>query len=176
MSSEQAGPVDQKYLLAAWEKHEKIAMHFNDLILKLRIQALGALAAVVTVGGVLLKSFVPAGAHPPWGVVTSVLAVLLAFWIAIWLLDFLYYNRLLMGAVESLLGVENAINSGAKIDFNMSHKIEDAVLGKPPTLRQKGSIKGPTLFYSIVTVVLFAGTSYSGAMLLCCLCGCASCR
>ena len=137
-------------------------MHFNDLILKVRMQALGALAAVVTVGGVLLKTVSP-GPSLPWGVIASVFTVLLAFSIAIWVLDFRYYNRLLMGAVDSLLALEDVINSGAKMEFTMSHKIEAAVLGKAPTHRQKGTLTGPLLFYSIVTVVLIAGIVYSGA-------------
>ena len=166
MNSEPSESASNSFLLDAWERHEKIAMHFNDLILKVRIQALGALSAVVTVGAVLLKT-VPPEQHLPWGVATSVFAVLLAFWIAIWLLDFRYYNRLLMGAVDSLLALEDAINSGAKIDFNMSHKIEDAVLGKAPTHRQEGALTGPFLFYLIVTVVLIVGVVYSGARFFC---------
>ncbi len=165
MKSEPSDSASNSSLLDVWESHEKIAMHFNDLILKVRMQALGALAAVVTVGGVLLKTVQPEQ-HLPWGVVTSVFVILLAFWIAIWQLDFRYYNRLLMGAVDSLLALEDAINSGAKIDFNMSHKIEAAVLGKVPTHRQEGTLNGPLLFYSIVTVVLTVGVAYSGARFL----------
>jgi len=166
MNSQPSESASNSFLLDAWESQEKIAMHFNELILKVRMQALGALAAVVTVGAVLLKT-APPERHSPWGVVTSVFAVLLALWIAIWLLDFRYYNRLLMGAVDSLLALEDAINCGAKIDFNMSHKIEDAVHGKPPTHRQEGPLTGPLLFYSIVTVVLVVGIAYSGASFFC---------
>ena len=165
MKSEPSDSASNSFLLDAWERHEKIAMHFNDLILKVRMQALGALAAVVTVGGVLLKTVQPAQ-HLPWGVVTSMFVILLAFWIAIWVLDFLYYNRLLMGAVDSLLALEDVINSGAEIEFNMSHKIEAAALGKAPTHHQKGTLKGPFLFYLIVTGVLITGIAYSGARFL----------
>lgn len=144
------------FLLAAWEKHEKIAMHFNELILKIRIQALGALAAVVTVGGVLLKGFSPKSPMP-WGLLTIVFAVLSLFWLAIWLLDFLYYNRLLQGAVRSIILLEDAINSGVEIEFNMSHKIRDAIEG---TCKQP-AYKGPWFFYSIVGVLLLLGTVIS---------------
>ena len=162
MKSEPSDSASNSFLLDVWERHEKIAMHFNDLILKVRMQALGALAAVVTIGGVLLKTVQPEQ-HLSWGVVTSVFFILLAFWIAIWLLDFLYYNRLLMGAVDSLLALEDMINSGAEIDFNMSHKIEAAVLGNVPTHRQRGTLTGPLLFYLIVTAVLIVGVAYSSA-------------
>lgn len=155
-----------EFKLDAWEKHEKIAMHFNDLILKLRIQALAALATLITVGGVLLK-VIPSEDPIPWGIVTSLFAVFLAFWIAIWLLDFKYYNLLLMGSIDSLLKLEDEINSNKEITFDMSHKIEDSVLGKPPTHRQEGSVIGPKLFYTIVTGVLFVGFIYSFIKCLC---------
>ncbi len=164
MNSEPSGSESNSYYLDAWEKHENIAMHFNDLILKVRMQALGALAAVVTVGGVLLKT-VSTEQHLPWEVITSVFAILFAFWIAIWVLDFRYYNRLLMGAVDSLLVLEKAINSGAKLEFNMSHKIQASVRGGAPTFSLKGNLAGPCIFYSIVTGVLIIGIGYSGAKL-----------
>ena len=144
-----------KFHLDVWEKHEQIAMHFNDLIITIRIQALGAIAALITIGGVLLKSE-PSEPHLPWGLIATVLAILLAFWIAIWLLDFCYYNRLLAGAVDSILALEDAINADAKITFTMSHKIESAVLGN-----HSSPLVGPLLFYSIVFVVLLAGIAYS---------------
>ena len=152
--------------LDAWEKHEKIAMHFNDLILKLRIQALAALAALITIGGVLLKA-IPSENTIPWGIVATLFAVFLVFWIAIWLLDFKYYNLLLLGAVDYLLKLEDEINSECKLTFDMSHKIEDSVLGAPPTHRQKGSMNGPKWFYSIVTGVLIIGFVYSLMKFIC---------
>lgn len=147
-------------LLATWEKHEKIAMHFNELILKIRIQALGALAAIVTVSGILLKTL-SSESRIPWGLLAIVFFVLFLFWLAMWLLDFLYYNRLLTGSVESLLILEDAINSGSDIEFNMSHKIEDAVFRKLPARPDKGVEWGRWLFYSIVASVLLIGAAYS---------------
>lgn len=80
-------------------------MHFNDLILKVRIQALGA--------------------------------------------------------VDSLLQIENAINEGKPIPLWMSHKIEDAVPGRMPIHRVSGTLNGPVLFYSIVTAVLVITLGFS---------------
>src|SRR5579875_44902 len=153
----------KSFQLAAWEKHEKIAMHFNELILKIRIQALGAVAAIVTIGGVLLKADTAAPGLP-WGLLACVFGVLFLFWIAICLLDFLYYNRLLMGAVDCLLGIEKAIADGKPITLDMSHKIESAVLRKKPIHREKGSLWGPALFYLIVGLVLLIAAIYSGAV------------
>lgn len=151
------------FQLDAWEKHEKIAMHFNELILKIRIQALGAVAAIVTIGGVLLKTIPTSStnAQTRWDLLAAVFAALLFFWIAICLLDFLYYNKLLMGAVDSLLGLEKDINSNKPIEFNMSHKIENAVLRKPLEHRAKGTLWGPGLFYAIVGSVLLAGLAFA---------------
>jgi hypothetical protein len=64
MSDTNEEKITESYKLDAWERHENIAMHFNDLILKVRIQALGALAAIVTVGGVLLKPEAPSNQIP----------------------------------------------------------------------------------------------------------------
>lgn len=115
-----------------------------------------ALAAVVTVGGVLLKGYSPKSPIP-WGLLAIIFAALLLFWIAIWVLDFWYYNRLLKGAVRSIILLEDAINSGSKIQFNMSHEIRDAVEGT----RKLPAYKGPWFFYSIVALVLLAGVTVS---------------
>lgn len=73
--------------------------------------------------------------------------ILTAFWVAIWILDFRYYNRLLIGAVDALLKLEDQLKAGQRIDIEMSHKIEDAVLGKPTSHYVRGILTGPTLFY-----------------------------
>jgi len=161
MGSEQVGLEERKYLLDVWHKHEGIAMHFNDLILRIRTQALGAIAAVVTVGGVLLRLTPPQEPYQHWGVVAAGFGLLLVFWIAIWLLDFMYYNRLLMGAVDSLLGLEDAVNKGSRMPFDMSHMIEGAVLGEPPVHRRTGSLVGPLIFYVVVAAALVVCIGYS---------------
>lgn len=162
MNDDNKGKLDE-LTLNAWVKQEKIAMHFNDLIIKVRTQALGALAAIITVGGALIHDRGSSTAFP-WGLVTAFFGILTAFWVAIWILDFLYYNRLLIGAVDSLLTLEKQIEDRQPIDIKMSHKIEAAVRGGiPPAL---GTTKGPWFFYSIVFVVLVAGLFGSGYMAL----------
>lgn len=138
-----------KLTLSAWDKHEKIAMHFNDLILKVRIQALGALAAIITVGVAIIhdKSCLTA---LPWGLIAVFFGILSVFWIAIWVLDFKYYNKLLEGAVAAILTLEDQMKKGEPIHIEMSHKIEAAVSGK---LESRCYI-GPTLFYLIVLFAL----------------------
>lgn len=38
-----------------WDKYEHIAMHFNDLLMRLRTQALAAIAAIAVIAGVIAK-------------------------------------------------------------------------------------------------------------------------
>src|SRR5208337_911230 len=117
--------------LNAWVEQEKIAMHFNDLIIKVRTQALGGLAAIIGVGGAIIHERGSSTAFP-WELVAAIFFFLTAFWVAIWILDFLYYNRLLIGAVDSLLTLEKQMECGQPIEIKMSHKIEEAVRGCIP--------------------------------------------
>lgn len=161
------GMSDREYRFELWKEQERIAMHFNDLIMKVRIQALGALAAIITVGGVALK-FISSEGPLPWGVISAALLVLIVLWCAIWVLDFLYYNRLLMGAVDSLLVIEKEIQEGKKeITLNMSHMIEDSVHGRPYVHLRRKLLAGPMWFYLLVVGVLVFGFLYSAFHCFC---------
>ena len=100
-----------------WDKYESVAMHFNDLILKIRIQALGAVAAISTIAGILNKigndnqSF-------NWTISSGVFLFLIIFWVAIWIIDFRYYNRLLIGAVTAILELEELSKSKTRYSTN----------------------------------------------------------
>jgi hypothetical protein len=39
-------------LLDAWKEYERVAMHFNDLLIRFRSQSLAAVAAFATIAGV----------------------------------------------------------------------------------------------------------------------------
>jgi hypothetical protein len=52
MTEEQGWPIQK-----LWEKYEDITMHFNDLIIKLRTQALAGVAALSTL------EHIPAGSN-----------------------------------------------------------------------------------------------------------------
>lgn len=41
-------------VLDLWKKYEDVAMHFNDLIMRWRLQAIGGLAGLVTVAGFIV--------------------------------------------------------------------------------------------------------------------------
>lgn len=44
----------KKEYFDTWKKYEDIAMHFNDLIIRLRIQSIGGIAALAAILGIFL--------------------------------------------------------------------------------------------------------------------------
>lgn len=146
-------------LYKVWQKYQDIAMHFNDLIIKVRIQALGGVAAIITVVGFIFKE---KEGGIPWNIMIALFGFLLLFWGAIWILDFLYYNRLLLGAIDALLKIEELSERNDTINLlDMSHKIEAAVHGDTLARKRKGLLWGPILFYSLVVMSLSFGLIYS---------------
>src|ERR1039458_745986 len=87
-----------------WEKYEKIAMHFNDLLIRLRTQALGGVAALSTLVGLFAKT--SAGVNTSWEIAAVFFLCVCFLWVAVWIIDFCYYNRLLLGAVVALVALE----------------------------------------------------------------------
>jgi hypothetical protein len=61
-----------------WAKYEDIAMHFNDLLIRLRTQALAAVAALITLVGIFTKTE-PENIHLSWEIATAVLIGLAYF-------------------------------------------------------------------------------------------------
>jgi hypothetical protein len=144
-----------------WKKYEDIAMHFNDLLIKLRTQALGAVAALTTIIGIFAKG--AGGAHSNWQMVTFAFAVLLVFWCAIWALDFCYYNRLLIGAAEALCELEAKSKNALRIKYiEMSTTIEASVAGSfSPRDANWKLVMGRWAFYTLVFLALLGGCLFS---------------
>lgn len=119
-------------LFTVWKEYEAIAMHFNDLLLKIRTQSLAAVAAFATIAGVLLKE--ERISHElRWGILTAVFFALSVFWLAIWILDFAYYNRLLLGAVKALVWIEKESKTTTRVSsIYISTLIEQAVARRTP--------------------------------------------
>src|ERR1700737_1325484 len=145
-----------------WKEYEAVAMHFNDLLIRIRTQSLAAVAAFATVAGLLLKE--GSISHElRWGTLIVVFAALSIFWLAIWILDFTYYNRLLLGAVNSLMEIEKQSTQGNSVSaINLSTQIENAVAlegGAEPERRNLS--QGRWWFYSLVFALLL------GLMLIC---------
>jgi hypothetical protein len=145
-------------LFETWKYYEQVAMHFNDLLMRLRSQSLAAVAAVSAVaGGVLVKGDA-SGAGPRYGALAGVFGVLLVFWCAIWILDFTYYNRLLLGAVRALAAIEEISKTGGRVrQLDLSKNIEEAVTGG--AVRTDGGNVGRWSFYVLVAVGLLVGFS-----------------
>ncbi|HZS59744.1 MAG TPA: hypothetical protein VFA43_10770 [Gemmatimonadaceae bacterium] len=144
-----------------WQEYEKIAMHFNDLLMRLRTQSLGGVAAISAIAGVIVHSDVPAELR--WPVMASAFGLLLFFWVAVWVLDFKYYNRLLLGAVTALVELEKGDTSTPVATLTMSGSIEAAVRTIPE--RHDGAhlagSGGRWAFYLIVGCALVAGLCLS---------------
>lgn len=149
-----------------WEKYEEIAMHFNDLLIKLRTQALAAVAAISAIAGIFSKN--GSNDQVSWGLAAAVFFFLCFFWIAIWVIDFRYYNRLLLGAVNAILNLELESKDKTHIRYiNISTEIERAVAGEGPVLtkemrkRRRKLSCGRWAFYIIVFVALLCGLVFS---------------
>lgn len=148
-----------------WEKYEEITMHFNDLIIRLRTQALAGVAALSTLVGIFAKADLGAFGYT-WEIAGFVFAGLALFWIAIWVLDFAYYNQLLIGSVAALLELEKESATSATISqIRLSTLVEKAVgsrINFDLTTMQKFRIIAPRwAFYGLVFVALLAGAGIS---------------
>ncbi len=145
-----------------WKEYEKIAMHFNDLLIRLRTQALGGVAVISALVGFLSKGDTLGSFR--WGILAGVFFLLILFWIAIWFLDFRYYNRLLLGAVAGILELERSSKTTTHIqELNLSHLIEDAVCGKISNLKGPGFWSGRHWFYVLVLSGLLLALFFSTA-------------
>jgi hypothetical protein len=113
-------------MFEAWQEYEKIAMHFNDLLIRLRTQALGGVAAVAVLAAIIARGDISATLR--WEVLVASFFMLLLFWFAIYSLDTFYYNRLLEGAVDAIVRLETADKKGEPFPgLQLSTQIEDVV-------------------------------------------------
>ena len=149
-------------ILELWYKYEKIAMHFNELILKIRVQALAVVAAISAIVGLLSKTV--SDNSFSWKIMIIVFFFLMFFWLAIWILDFMYYNRLLLGAVRALLKIEHLSKKQSYLsDIDLSSMIEDAVAGEEYVTvgKKRKESNGRWWFYWLVFIALIFGFLFS---------------
>ena len=95
------------YYFKVWKSYEDIAMHFNDLIIRLRIQSIGGLAALAIILGIFLQKDNKNSEAFKCVLAMVALVFLIICWKAIWKLDMEYYDRLLEGSVNAILELEN---------------------------------------------------------------------
>jgi hypothetical protein len=150
--------VDAEQQVNLWDKYERIAMHFNELLIRLRTQALGAVATIVTAAGFLVNRQI---SDEPWWAVSAVSLLLLIAWCTLWMIDVCYYSRLLRGAVNALLKVEK--ESDGRI--NLSTEIE-RLFGTPNenAFRLNWQVY---VFYVPVFIFLLAATVIATSISVC---------
>jgi hypothetical protein len=147
-----------------WEQYEGIAMHFNDLLMRLRTQSLAGVAAVSAVVGIFSKEGGAGDIHLDWTIVGAIFLAMSGFWVAIWCLDIGYYNRLLNGAVNAIVELEKSTEPRSAFtgEINMSRTIE-VQLEKDWINLKKGSYYGVVAFYAIVLALLISGFLFAHA-------------
>jgi len=142
-----------------WKEYENIAMHFNDLIIQLRVRALGGIAAISALVGFLSKS--QSSDMFRWEFLSVVFGILIIVWLAIMFLDLFYYDRLLGGAVASILQIEKVSKIKTRVmHLNMSEMIEKSIRGEL-SKQKEGCLSGRKWFYGLVFVALFFSFGFS---------------
>ncbi|HZW31406.1 MAG TPA: hypothetical protein VFF52_11900 [Isosphaeraceae bacterium] len=98
MADDPAAGEDRPSTFEVWKEYESVAVHFNDLIMRLRVQALGGVAALAAVAGIVMNGSGPGRMR--WTLMAVASAVLILFWLAVFCLDYFYYTRLLYGDTD----------------------------------------------------------------------------
>jgi hypothetical protein len=141
-----------------WSRYQDLAMHFNGLLIQFRIQMLGGLAALATVGSYLVGEKV-APRKQRFGVLALGSFVLAMAWAAAASLDLFYYTQLLKGSVAAIVELEKGTS------LQMSTIIERWA-GPQDTLLQRVFYgdAAPWFFYGIVLVMLLAISAWATFM------------
>jgi len=133
-----------------WEKYEDIAMHFNDLLIQLRMRSLAGIAAATTFIGVFADNAI-ADAFFGWVIVAAFFAAMILVWGAIFCLDYYYYNKLLFGAVSAILDLEEELKNGKSIkNITLSTSIESQFSRNA----KSDATFGVFAFYIVVLILL----------------------
>ena len=134
-----------------WKEYEKIAMHFNDLLIQLRMRALAGIGASIgAIGFMLVKN--DAIKDIPWSFIGVSFGFLSFVWLAIFIIDFFYYRKLLEGAVKSIVNLEEELD-----EINFSSNVESSV-------GSQGIFKGiisVIVFYVIILILLVSPCVYA---------------
>jgi hypothetical protein len=137
-----------------WKEYENIAMHFNQLLIQFRLKALGGIGVIIALLGVMTKSST-SSVETQWLILAVSFAVLAFVWLAIYLLDFYYYNRLLLGAVTSTMELENMGDD--KLDITFSSDVKKFIENNDQKFKNLWPIQ---IFYLFVLIILVALSAY----------------
>ncbi len=148
-----------EYYFKVWKSYEKVAMHFNDLIIRLRIQSIGGLAGLAAILGIFLHTQEGSNGSFNCGLAIVAIICLMLLWVAVWILDICYYNRLLEGSVNAILELEKKkADFLEKKEINLSSNIEGAFKQRfphEPKGWSKRLFNGRNGFYMTVFIALF---------------------
>ncbi len=138
--AEYLNPTTFEDVFKLWSKYEDTAIHFNDLLIRLRIQILGGVSISGTLATTIIKE------NNIYSL-RYIFLSLLIIWIAVWILDICYYSRLLSGAVDATIEIEKKFPS-----FQLSTKIKKSVN------KSWNKIDGVQSFYLIIFTVLLVSS------------------
>jgi hypothetical protein len=109
-----------------WKEYENIAMHFNELIIQLRSRALGGVAVITALVGFISKS--DSSSDFKWELLSTAFIFLLMFWVAIFILDYFYYNKLLSGSVDAIVELEKSTKHEVSLSSQVANKAKSPKL------------------------------------------------
>jgi len=126
---------ETRLILEEWKTVIQTQMHFNDMIMKMRTTAVSVVLAVFGAAAYSLqydKLYLRIG-NVSFHASVLIIAFGLGMLVGVFCLDYFYYYKMLLGAVQRGYDIDQAYKDrlvdGCKI-FGMSTKIRDS-LGKP---------------------------------------------
>jgi hypothetical protein len=147
-------------LLSEWKVLVDMQMHFNDMILRMRTLAVSVVISVFGAAGFAIGQFSNrfvslAGHHIH--VASFVIAFGLILWIAVFLIDYGYYYRMLVGAVRRGWAIDDAFGG---IDLITEPKI--GLFGAARKISSEIGPRGASEVFVIgfYGIVYLAGWSY----------------
>jgi len=129
-------------------------MHFNTLLMQLRVRALGSIGLVAALLGYISKS--GAGQPVQWALLAYAMLALFLIWFVIFLIDVFYYNKLLLGAVSATIELEKSKEETINIQF--SSQVKNYIEGNGQKFTSLWPIHG---FYIVVGFLLLSSCVYS---------------
>jgi hypothetical protein len=158
LATRRTNPVNLEQRIELWREYENVAMHFNELLMRLRTQALGAVATIVAAAGLVFHQSTST-ASEPWPIIAAVSVLLLFAWGSLWMIDVCYYSKLLRGAVNAIMELE----SGSEGNIFLSLKIETLVTG---TVEARDRINWQVRYFYLPVALFLLGVTVTSVFYL----------
>ena len=142
---------DDDRVFEVWKESERVAVHFNDLLMRWRLQCMGGLGTLITICGFVLKDM--SDAEMRYRAMFLFASVLLLGWIGVAVVDLAYYRRLLSGAVKAIIECEKKLGS----EVMLSQRIEEDAA--------RGAAWAPWAFYGLGALALVVVAYYAHSRL-----------